>query len=69
MSTANCTNCQRRHKAAAEGFCEEYSAMPQISLCNAYLQDKAAPVVPNKPTGTYIHIDPAFDQTENRISA
>jgi hypothetical protein len=72
MSTANCKTCTRRHTAVANGFCEEYSAMPQISHCNAYRQDMTAPVVPSKPvgpTGTYIHIDPSFDQAESRTSA
>jgi hypothetical protein len=55
-----CNNCQRRHKASEEGFCEEFTFMPQISICRAFLAEKpnpAEPVVPaNIPTGEYIHI-------------
>lgn len=55
----DCNTCDRRHDASAEGFCTEFTAMPQIDRCGMHLSSsKVIPVVHvvNKPTGEYLHL-------------
>jgi hypothetical protein len=55
----DCTTCERRHKAQEEGFCSEFTVMPQLDKCAMHLSSKTTiggvPVV-SKPSGTYLHL-------------